>query len=321
MLGRFSAPTDESLSALPAFAAVIARCQKAADGQVPHVRWFVEPFGYVEATRIANPDAPRRRGTDMLKILKNDGFTAIKGVGGFLHLATEKFEMLHQTAVYAPPVKAGENRYELAANMLDFPNGGDLKPQPWVPRDIATYASFNLKPQKIFESSKSLVNAIVGDEVFDDVITSIEEDPNGPQINIRTDLVALLGGRATIVSDYLLPITPKSERMLVGVETTNRESARRHHRKIDEDRSRRQTPRIQGTRDLGNHQRRHRRRRWSSSRTIRPSPWPSRKKTKTQEETRERMLPNSAVTVAHGQLLVASHYDFLTKMLDRSRRA
>jgi hypothetical protein len=34
------------------------------------------------------------------------------------------------------------------------------------------------------------------------------------------------------------------------------------------------------------------------------------------EDTRERMLPNSAVTVAHGQLLVATHYDFLTKMLD-----
>ena len=28
------------------------------------------------------------------------------------------------------------------------------------------------------------------------------------------------------------------------------------------------------------------------------------------------MLPNSAVTVAHGQLLVATHYDFLTKILD-----
>ena len=36
-----------------------------------------------------------------------------------------------------------------------------------------------------------------------------------------------------------------------------------------------------------------------------------------EEDTRERMLPNSAVTVAHGQLLVASHYDFLTKMLDQ----
>ena len=157
-------PTDESLAALPAFKAVIARCQKAAGELVPHVRWFVEPFGYVEAVADRQPRRQRRRGTDMLKILKNTGFTAIKGVGGYLHLATEKFEMLHQTAVYAPPVHEGEDRYDLAANMLDFPNGGDFKPQAWVPREVATYASFNLKPKKIFESSKPLVNAIVGDE-------------------------------------------------------------------------------------------------------------------------------------------------------------
>jgi hypothetical protein len=315
VLGRFAAPTEDSLSALPAFSAVVARCQKAAAEQVPHVRWFVEPFGYVEATRIANPDGPRRRGTDMLKILKNDGFTAIKGVGGFLHLATEKFEMLHQTAVYAPPVKAGENRYELAANMLDFPNGGELKPQTWVPREIATYASFNLKPKKIFESSKTLVNAIVGDEVFDDVITSIEEDPNGPQINIRTDLVALLGGRATIVSDYLLPITPKSERMLIGVETTDEKALAatiEKSMKTDPDAKRR---------EYKDHVI------WEITNAdtdvamvvVENHPafaMAKQEEDEDAEDTRERMLPNSAVTVAHGQLLVATHYDFLTKMLD-----
>ena len=64
------------------------------------------------------------------------------------------------------------------------------------------------------------------------MIKSIEEDPNGPQINVRTDLVALLGGRATVVSDYLLPITPKSERMLVAVETTNEKELAADDRKV-----------------------------------------------------------------------------------------
>jgi hypothetical protein len=315
VLGRFAGRADDSLSTLPAYEAVIARCEKAAGEQVPHLRWFVEPFGYVEATRIANPDAHRRRGTDMFKILKDVGFTAIKGTGGFLHLATDKFEMLHQTAVYAPPVKAGENRYELAANMLDFPNGGDFKPQPWVPREIATYASFNLKPQKIFESSKSLVNAIVGDEVFDDVINSIEEDPNGPQINVRTDLIALLGGRGTIVSDYLLPITPKSERMLVAVETSDPQTLAatiEKSMKTDPDAKRRDYKGhviweiINADTDVAMVE-------------IENHPafaMAKQEEDEDNEETRERMLPNSAVTVAHGQLLVATHYDFLTKMLD-----
>ncbi len=201
--------------------------------------------------------------------------------------------------------------------MLDFPNGGDLKPQPWVPRDVATYTSFNLKPQKVFESSKTLVNAIIGDEVFEDVIKSIEEDPNGPQINIRTDLVALLGGRATIVSDYLLPITPKSERIMVGVETTNQKALAdtiEKSMKTDPDAKRREY-KEHIIWEITNPD--------TDVAVVVVENHPAFAMAKQEEDedaegdTRERMLPNSAVTVAHGQLLVASHYDFLTKMLDQ----
>jgi hypothetical protein len=311
VLGRFAAPADDSLSALPAFASVIARSQKAAGAQVPHLRWFVEPFGYVEASRVANPGAPRRRGNDMLKILKDVGFTAIKGAGGFLHLATEKFEMLHQTTVYAPPVKAGEDRYELAANMLDFPNGGDLKPQPWVPRNLATYTSFNFKPQKAFEALGPLFDAIYRDKGgFNDVIDSIEEDPYGAHIKIRDDLIDLLSGRATIAFDYLLPITPKSERMLVAVNTIDETKLAANIEK-----SMKTDPDAK-LREYKGHVI------WEITNADAEAATAVKKakqkadKEDDEEDAREHMLPNSAITVAHGQLLVASHYDFLTKMLD-----
>ncbi len=305
------AAAADSLAALPAFSGVMARCQAEAGELEPEVRWFVEPFGYTEAARIASPPAHRRKGTDMVKILKDQGFTAIQGVGGFVNLVTGKYELLHRTAVWAPAVKPGEDRYELAANMLDFPNGGDFEPQPWVPREVASYASFNLKPQKAFEASKTLVNAIVGDEVFEDVLKSIEEDPNGPQINIRKDLIAQLGQRATIVSDYLLPITPKSERMLFAVEVKNSAQlaaaidksmstdpqARRHDYEghiiweiVDEETS---LPMI----------------------TIENNPALAPGKGEEEEEPKERIMPRVAVTVAQGHLLVATHYDFLTKIL------
>jgi hypothetical protein len=317
VLGRFAGPADDSLSALPAFKSVIARCETAAGKQIPHVRWFVEPFGYVEATRVANPDTPRRRGTDMLKVLKDVGFTAVKGVGGYLHLATEKFDMLHQTAVCAPPVNAGENRYKLAANMLDFPNGGDLKPEPWVPREIATYASFNLKPPKIFESLEPLVDAMYGETggFFKDIIDSIEEDPNGAHINIRTDLVDLLGGRATIVSDNLLPITPQSERLLVGVETIDEKTLAANIEKLMKAEPDAKLREYKGhviweivNADADTD---------VAAGGKRPASTKAKQDEDEEEENaRQHMLPNSALTVAHGQLLVASHYAFLTNMLD-----
>ena len=315
ILGRFSGRGTDSLAALPAFSGVMARCQADAGNLEPEVRWFIEPFGYIEAARIASPPAHRRKGTDMVKIFKEQGFTAIQGVGGFVNLVIGKYELLHRTAVSAPPVKPGDDHYELAANILDFPNGGDFEPQAWVPREVASYASFNLKPQKAFEASKTLVNAIVGDDVFEDVLKSIEEDPNGPQINIRRDLIAELGQRATIVSDYLLPITPKSERMLFAIEVKNPAQlaaaidksmktdpqARRHEfgehiiwEIVDEETT---LPMI----------------------TIENNPAlaPGRGEEE-EEEPKERMLPSVAVTVAYGHLFVATHYDFMTKILTPS---
>ena len=55
----------------------------------------------------------------------------------------------------------------------------------------------------------------------EDLIEEIREDPNGPQIDIRTDLVGHLGQRVTVMTDYKLPVTPTSERLLFAVETTN----------------------------------------------------------------------------------------------------
>src|SRR4029079_10721335 len=105
--------------------------------------------------------------------------------------------------------------------MLKFPNGGDLKPQPWVPRELASYSTFNIDMKNAFEASSTLVNEIIGDEVFEDVLDSILTDPNGPRIDIRKDLIAHLGSRASVLADYELPITTKSERMLFAAETTN----------------------------------------------------------------------------------------------------
>ena len=131
MLGRFAGKSTDRLADVPAYQKTMARCQAAGTRQ-PDVRWFVEPFGYLEAMRVIN--ARKRVGADKLAIYQQQGFGAIQGLGGYLHLATERFELEHQTAIYAPPVNPpGQERYNLAANMLDFPNGDDFQPQPWVP--------------------------------------------------------------------------------------------------------------------------------------------------------------------------------------------
>ncbi len=317
ILGRLAAEKDDGLAKLPAFDGVTRRCLQAAGDLKPHVRWFIDPFGYADAVRVMDAsDQPRRKGQDMLKILKNQDFTAIEGIGGFINFYNEPYEMLHRTFVYAPGNKSGE-RFELASRMLQLPNGGEFLPPSWVPRDVASYVAVNLDTKNAFEMSKTLVNEIVGDEVFEDVIESIHTDENGPMIDVRGEFIAYLGNRITIISDLQLPITPKSERMLFAVVTNNPEglaATLRKQMETDEDAHERlingsvvweivdeqaEMPMVTietGGPDFG---------------------FGNAGGAEEEEEMEEEkpLLPNSAVTVAHGQLLVASHIDILAKVL------
>lgn len=317
MANRFGRESKDSLASAEAFAAIMQRCQKDAGELVPQIRWFLEPFGYSDVMRAANPERHRRKGPDLLKLLRHQGFTAIQGVGGYVNLAVDKYEWLHRTAVYAPPVAGAPKgeKYTLAARMLDFPNGGTFKPLPWLPRDVATYASFNLEVQKAFEASKTLINEYVGDEVFEDVLDGLKNDPDGPHIDVRKDLVALLGHRVSLISDYKLPITTKSERIMVAIETTD--EARLTATIAKAMKADPQTRR----REVGGHVI------WEVIEEEAQAPMVTienqpafgpvikGEEAKDDEEKEGKLMPNSAVTVANGHLLWATNVDFLVKVL------
>jgi hypothetical protein len=106
--------------------------------------------------------------------------------------------------------------------LLKFPAGGDLAPQPWVPSHLATYNTFRWDIKTAFAAVGPLVDEIMAEKgVFRDVIDSLKTDPQGPQVDIEKDLIGNLGSRVTVITDYQLPIGPKSERLLIAIDTTN----------------------------------------------------------------------------------------------------
>jgi hypothetical protein len=250
----------------------------------------------------------------MLKILKNQGFTAIEGVGGFVNFSVDKYDILHRTFIYGPGNQASGERFTLAARMLDIPNGGDFAPPDWVPRDVSSYAAMNLNTKNAFESSKTLVNEIVGDEVFEDVLESIKTDENGPRIDIRKELIAYLENRVVIFSDNQLPITPKSERIVFAVPTNNAEKLAvtiQKQMETDEDAKRREINGhvvwevVDAQTDLP----------MITIENAEALAGDGADKAADEEPEEKPMLPNSAVTVAFGQLFVATHIDILAKVL------
>jgi len=218
ILGRFAGGAADSLDKQPAFKAAMNRCMKESGAVAPHIRWFVEPFGYAEILRAAQ-GGRKKRGTDILKVLRQQGFTAIQGAGGVVTFATGEHELLHRTFIYAPPVNdPPAEKYNLAARILDFGSGDVLTTHTWISREVATYLTFNWNVQNAFYRIDTLVNAMAGDEVYWDVIDSLRDDPHGPMLDIRNDFIANFGQRMTMITDYELPITPKCERMLFAIE-------------------------------------------------------------------------------------------------------
>ena len=305
----------DSLVTVPAFGAVMARVSKDAGSDLPQVRWYVDPFDYAQVVRVAS-GGRKKRGKDILNILRSQGFDAVQAVGGHVHMATGSYEVLHRTMVYAPPVKsAGSERYRLAARMLDFPNSSTWNLPQWLPRELSSVTNFRWKTQEAFRYSETLVDAIAGSEgFFEDLLASIKDDPNGPQIDVRKDFVKYLGEQVTVMSDHEYPITPKSEQMLIAIQLTDPEKVKKTLAKaLDND------PDARGV-DLDSH------RIWEiidnedesapdlglELEGIDPIGDPI-----IEEEPEEEMiLRNSAVTVAYGQLMVATHIDCLRRILE-----
>ena len=320
ILGRFAGKAVDNLAGVKAYQVAMQRTLKEQGDQQAHVRWFVEPFGFVEASRTANPNYRPKKGTDLLAVLRNQGFAAVQGIGGLVTLSDGKHDVLHRTMVYAPGVEreAGDpnqDKYDLAMRMLNFPNLAGLKHQPpvWIPRNLAAFISVNADLKNAFEYSKTLVNALADDEIFEDVIESLLKDPSGPQIDVRKDVVANLAQHFMVLSNYQLPITPNSERLLIAIELKDTEPVRRAVNKTMEN-DPNAVKKVIGDVIV-----------WEIVEEEIDEPELNidlgfEDFDDEDEKEEKQSLPTSAVAVARGHLIISSHREFIEEVLSEADR-
>ena len=104
MLRRFDGQ-GAALSGVQSYQVTMSRCAKEASGLMPELRWYFDPFGYSRSVRSLAPKGQKQYGKDYVKILEEQGFDAIRGMGGFVNLSVAgSYELLHRTAIYAPPI-------------------------------------------------------------------------------------------------------------------------------------------------------------------------------------------------------------------------
>ena len=319
----------DSLATNVSFTTALGRCGKEIPQTAAPLRWFVDPLRFAKAYQAANPPREKRKGPDYVAILGRQGFDAVQGIGGVVAFDHGGHTLRHHAFVHAPALPGrdpfGPERFDRAARMLRFVDAEGVAPPAWVPRGVAGWTALQWDIQTAFASVESLFDDIVGEKgTFDDVIASLKEDPDGPQIDLERDMVACLGKQVTLISHHVEPIGTDSERLVIAIEATDPQrvaatiaktmGADSDMQKIEIagheaweliDRSM-AIPKIEvetpggavqhadgheGDDDSA-HRRRQRRR-----------------------EKEEKLLPHSAVTVAHGHLLIASHRDILEQVL------
>lgn len=226
ILSGISNPPQNSLITHPVFEAVLARAQKGQQSETYDFEWFIEPFGYAEVAR-SQQGGRKKRGTDMLQLLRNQGFDAIQGIGGYVNFLVPaqggNLEMVHSSFVYAPTDSQAQEgqRFRLGARVLSFPNAESFKPYDWVPAQLATFLDFRWNVQDAFHFSETIVNEYADDEIFVELIESLEKDPAGPKVNIVDSIVQHLGTEVAMVVDVEQPITPQSEQRMLAIRLLN----------------------------------------------------------------------------------------------------
>jgi hypothetical protein len=308
----------------------LRHCGEASKGVHYDVRWFVEPLGYAEVSR-AIQGGRKRRGVDMLKVVQSEGFAAIQGVGGHVFFATDagglvtkdRPEILHRTFVYAPAVKraAGDkskDKYDLAMRMLDFPNSSApdaLKPQAWTLPDVASYLSCNWKMRQAFDYSETLVDALADDKgAFKEMWQAKKSGMEGPEIDIYKDLLDYLGTRATVLADIKLPVTTKSERLLMLFELKSPASTAAVAKTLEK--NYRADPEVR-RRDFEGQVI------WDVKRQLtsdEPTKSKGKAKAKAKDENIEVAYRNLAVTAYLGHLIVSTHRDFVEEFIAHQKK-
>lgn len=187
------------------------------------IRWFIEPFGYVElsdAIRDRNPaarlDPNATEPKEIAAILKRQGFSVVKGSGGDIRLSYQDFEFLHRGFTYAPPVSE-EERFEKAAKMLDFVNRGErIEMESWIPADAATCATIHWNFSRGLEGIGMLFDEFTKPGNWETVVNGWKTGSERIKFDVY-ELVEKLDGKISFYSDFEEPIVEGSERLVVGI--------------------------------------------------------------------------------------------------------
>lgn len=104
------------------------------------------------------------------------------------------------------------------------PQDADRQPlqrESWVPSDCSSYDSVLIELPKLFDRLVNGLDDFELRQVIGDVLDNLRDDPNGPRVDARRDVIPHLGNRFTVVTDFTHDRT--TNRLLLALELKGEE--------------------------------------------------------------------------------------------------
>ncbi len=160
---------------------------------------------------------------DQLKAQMNLlGLAGLKAIGGTFTFDEGDFDSVARMYVMAPAPRSG------VLKLFQMPPAG-LRPEPWVPANVASYASYSLDFDAFYVAVGELVDQFAPG-VMEQAEKALAEQEGG--LNLKADLLGPLGKRVTAISDYKKPVTETSQRVVIGIELDDTKTAQNTLNKI-----------------------------------------------------------------------------------------
>lgn len=172
---------------------------------------FVQIDRYAEAVQLLDDkySAGNLTSKSPIEGLKKSGLIGFRATGGSLQLKPAAgFNRFIKGYVYAPKPWTG------SMNMYELVNVPCPEPPAWISSKISTYTAVQGTPETVFDNIAPFFDTYFGEGeqgVWADVVEGLEQDPMGPQINLKKDLVQYFDGQLIIISQALEPLGPDAE--------------------------------------------------------------------------------------------------------------
>ena len=213
MIDASAGGSEKPLSQFPMFVSSRSKLSTKNPGvsDAIDVEYFIRPIGLAKLLR-AISGKPIAAKTDALNVLEEQGFTKLAAASGTVQIGLPDFDIFHNAFVLT------ELPLPRPVQILDFPNTAGVKIPAWVGADASNVLSMAWNSTEAFWKVDTIVDAMADQKgVFESVIDGIKNDPVGPQIDIKTQVLPFLTSEIYSVGDTVDPITPESRRSMIAI--------------------------------------------------------------------------------------------------------